>query len=399
MPDIIDRPLIVFVSAAEASGDEHGANLIKALRVRLPQARFVGVAGERMRAAGCEVLADLTSKASMLMAPILRLGYYVRKIRHLQLQLRDLKPDIHVPVDSPAMNWHLAAAAKRIGVPVVYYVSPQVWAWAPWRVRKLARLTDRVACILPFEEPYLRDRGVNATFVGHPIYDGQELPPEPLPDLIDAWYSGAWRVALLPGSRPGEIHGHTRALLRVADAVRRRWPAACCVFAALTEEGARMIRQVCARAGQPNVEIAVGRTAALDVLSKSTFAVAGSGTVTLQAAYYGVPMVVFYRASLLLRSLHVTLGRNRSFVGTKHLSLVNILADQGIVPEIMPWGGRAGQLIDVVLETMDDLGYLHQMRREEQRLVHPLRVPPPGSASQNAADLVVKVLRERFPAQ
>ena len=390
--------MTIFMSAAEASGDEHAASLIRTLRAELPEARFVGVAGKRMAEAGCEVLADLTRKAAMLGGPLLKLGYYFRAIRRIQKAIGSIGPDLHIPVDSPAMNWHLAAAAKKAGCPVLYYIAPQVWAWAPWRVRKLAELTDRVACILPFEEQYLRGRGVKATFVGHPIFDMHPRRPESLPDLLGAWHEGTWQVALLPGSRPAELGGHTRPLIRVGQAILKRWPRAKCVFATLTAAGAERIRQAVRRSRCPELEIAVGNRAAMEVLSRSHFAVAGSGTVTLQAAYCGVPMVVFYRTGPLARVLYHTIGRSRKVVGTPHLSLVNILAGRRIVPELIPWRGNMGRLIDTVLEVMNDVGCLEEMRQGVLKLVEPLHVPPPGSAARNAARLALELLGRRSAA-
>ena len=381
------RPTI-FLSAAEISGDEHAARLLVSLRKRIPDARFIGVAGEMMAAAGCEVVADLTQRASMLGGPLLRLGYYVRTLRRLKRTIRRVRPDVHVPVDSPALNWHLAAAAKKAGASVVYYIAPQVWAWAPWRVRKLRRLTDRVACILPFEQQYLRERGVAAEYVGHPLFDTLDARGEPLPDLSDAWLGGNWRVALLPGSRPAEIHNHAGALLEAARAIRRRWPNAECTFAARTERMAETIRRACAGGAEGGIDLAVGRTR--EVLATAHFAVAVSGTVTLEAAHFGVPMVIFYRVSRLAYGL---LGK--WLIRTPHLSLVNILAGRKIVPEIMPWFGGIHQLTDMVLEVMDDVGYLHEARSELLKLVAPLELPGRRKACDNAAELIVKILRSR----
>ncbi len=386
--------MTVFLSVADPSGDEHAANLMDALRARISNVKFVGVAGSHMAAAGCQVLADLTERASMLGGPLLRLGYYVRTIRRLQRQMAEIRPDLHVPVDSPAMNWHLAKTARAIGTPVVYYVAPQVWAWAPWRVRKLARLTDAVACILPFEQEYLRARGVNAHYVGHPIFDTRPPLPDPMPDLLDAWYHGTWRIALLPGSRPSEIEHHTHALLRVADALRLSFPKARCTFAAVRESTGDAIRRIVEQEGNTTTDLRVGRTSASDVLAHSHLAIAGSGTVTLQAAYFGVPMVVFYRTGLLTTLLHHTLGRFRSFVSTQHYSLVNILAGRFVVPEFMPWRGDTRVLVDTVEDLLGDLGYLAEARRNMIELVRPLVVPPPGRAADNAADLIVRTLQD-----
>jgi len=378
----------IFLSAAEASGDEHAARLVLALRRRLPNARFIGVGGAKMASAGCEVLLDLTTKAQMLGGPILRAWYWWRTMRRLQKTICSLRPQVHVPVDSPALNWHLAAAAKATGAKVLYYIAPQVWAWAPWRVRKLARLADHVACILPFEQRYLRDRGVSATYVGHPLFDDHPSRPEVLPDLIDAWANGTWRVALLQGSRPGEIRGHTPALLAVAKEIRSRWPDATCTFTARTESCAQIIRGI---TGPTDIDIAVGKTR--EVLSRAHFAVTVSGTVTLEAAFFGVPMIVFYRTTRLGYLLLA-----RWCIRAKLFSLVNILAGREIVPEVTPWFGRTRQVTDMVIDVMADLGGLVEARAKLLEVVKPLAVEPPGTASDNTAQMICGMLRERSGA-
>jgi len=380
------EPVTIFLSAAEASGDQHAANLIGALSRRIPDAKFVGVGGPRMAAAGCELLADLTIKAAMLGGPILRLGYWLRLVSRIKRSLMQLKPDLHIPVDSPALNWHLAGAARRAGTPVMYYIAPQVWAWAPWRVRKLARLTDAVACILPFEQRYFQDRGVNATYVGHPLFDTLEPVTGPLPDLAEAWSEGTWNVALLPGSRLGEIKGHMPALLEVSRAIRRRWSRAVCTITAHNDSGARAIHAACKGRLPQHVEVVVGKTR--QVLRDAHVAVAVSGTVTLEVAHFGVPMVIFYRVN---RLGHKIVG---PFLGisTPHLALVNILAGKRIVPELMPWYGRIAPVREMVMDVMGDLGCLYDMREAMREVTGPLRANSPATASDNAAELAIGLL-------
>ncbi len=380
----------IFISAAEVSGDEHAALLIAAIRRRCPNVRFVGAAGPRMAEAGCEVIADLTHKASMFGGAALQAGYYLKTVRRLQCAIREIRPDLLIPVDSPALNWHLAAAARKAGAAVLYYIAPQVWAWAPWRVKKLARLTDQVACILPFEERYLCDRGVNAVFVGNPLFDA--LPPRPAaaPDLAEAWAHGRWRVAMVPGSRRGEIRGHMPALLAVAEMIRRRWPASKCTFTAYTDAAGELIGKL---ANGADIDIAVARTH--EVLANSHFAVTKSGTVTLELAHFGVPMVIFHRTSRLLGLLRRLL--DRWAVTTDSFSLVNILAGRKIVPEFMPWHGDIKAIKAMVREVMDDYGWLFEVRRRLIDLTASLRVAPPATASDNAADLALQLINGRKP--
>ncbi len=377
------RPTIV-LTAAEASGDLHGAHLVTALRRLRPDARLIGVGGPKMADAGCEIVEDLTVRASMTLGPLLQLGYWVRTLRRLKRWMGDLGADLHIPVDSPALNWHLARAAKDAGSKVFYYIAPQVWAWAPWRVRKLARLTDAVGCILPFEQRYLRHRGVDATYVGHPLFDNLPPRPDPLPDLAEAWTTGAWRLAVLPGSRPGEIRAHVPALVAAAREIGRRWPDAVCTVTARTEACADAVRSA-AGTEVDGLEIAIGRTR--EVLADSHFALAVSGTVTLEAAWFGVPMVIVYRAGRVAYNL---IGR--WLLRTPHLSLVNILAGREVVPELMPWHGRAGEVVEMALEMLGDYGGLLEARGDLLAVTDRLRPAPGHSASETAAGLAVKLL-------
>ena len=376
----------IFFSAVEASADGHAAELIKVLKQRLPRARFIGAGGEKMAQAGCELVMDITDQASMMGGPFFKLSFFFRRIRELKKHIMELKPDVVIPVDSPALNWHVCKAARKAGSPVMYFVAPQVWAWASWRVRKLARLTDRVACILPFEEDYFRQRDVNATFVGHPLLD--HIPPrgQTLPDLDQASRTGRFRVALLPGSRAGEIAGQGAEIETIAKEITERWPETVCTFAAPDETAAERIRKA---TGGTEFEIVVGKTP--EVVADSHFAIVVSGTATLLTAYYATPIVVVFRAGWW--AYHLV---GWWLVRAKILSLVNILADRKIMPEVMPWFGNMDQLRTPVMEMLASRERLQQARKElleatadleEHRLAR--------TASESTADLVMELLQER----
>ncbi|MBI5722339.1 MAG: lipid-A-disaccharide synthase [Planctomycetes bacterium] len=378
---ITDRPVTIFLSAAEASGDTHAAKLIQSLRKLAPAASFIGLAGPLMAAEGCEVLADLTARASMVFGPLLKFDYYLANIRRMKAAIRKIRPDIFIPVDSPALNWHLAGRAKQSGSVVAYYIAPQVWAWATWRAGKLARLADCVACILPFEQEYLSARGVRSVqYVGHPLFDSVSPRPAQLPDIAQAAATGNWRVALVPGSRESEIAHHSPAMAAVARAIRRRWPGATCTFTARTDACAAAIRRHCPDAA--DIQIATGRTK--QVMAESHFAVVKSGTITLDAAYLGLPMVIIYRTNRIAYKLLA-----RSLIRTQRFSLVNILAGRPVVPELMPWFGDIGQLTSAVLNAMQDAPRLTEIRQALLELVKPLIVSPPDSACLRAAALIL----------
>jgi lipid-A-disaccharide synthase len=374
----------IFFSAAEASGDHHAAKLIRALRKRLPEARFLGAAGPDMQAAGCECVVDLVDSACMLTSAVANLAYYRRMLRKIRTAMQDARPAVFVPTDSPALHWHLCKTAKQIGTKVMYNVAPQVWAWAPWRIKKVRRWTDHVACILPFEQEYFRERGVAATFVGHPLFDElpSQRPPERCPSLVDAWAEKAFRVALLPGSRESEIRKHALAMRRVAETIVRRWPNSRCSFTALTHKTAEHIAD--ATEGT-HPEIIVGRTS--EILEQSHFAIAASGTVTLQVAHFGVPMVVLYKVPRL--GYHL-LGKH--LLRTRFLSLVNILAGREIVPELMPWYGDWREVQTTSMHCLDELGWLWQTRENLLEVTRPLAAPSPGTAAEHTAELVCRLL-------
>jgi len=374
----------ILVTAADLSGDAHAAGLIRALRRRLGEARFLGVGGPKMAEAGCELLAEPVRRAAMLDSAFSHVLYYWHLIRRVRRAMDERAPAVHVPVDSPAMNWSLARAARKRGIPVAYYIAPQVWAWAPWRVRKLRRLTDAVACILPFEADYLQARGVNAHFVGHPLFD--DLPPAAPPDLDAPAADGRWRIALLAGSREAEIAAHAAALAALTDRLAARFERAEFTFAALDEAAAERIRRF---AGRDDLPVEVGNTAA--VLRRSHFAVVASGTVTLAAAHFGVPMVIFYRVN---RWTYRLIGR--WVIRTPHLSLVNILAGRRLVPELMPWYGDLDQLTRQVEEMLAHPAGLKRTRQALRELTAPL--PAAGAnAADNAADLVIRTMRGAAP--
>jgi lipid-A-disaccharide synthase len=231
---------------------------------------------------------------------------------------------------------------------------------------------------------------VPATFVGHPLFDYLEPRPDPMPDLIQAWADGSWNVALLPGSRSREIRNHGQALLVTARAVCRRWPRATCRFTVGNEEDAHAVRKACKwkRGQSDQIEIVIGKTSS--VLADSHFAVAVSGTVTLEVAHYGLPMVIFYKVGKLGWD-----AVGRWLVRTPYLSLVNILSHRAIVPELMPWHGRPQRVRDMTLEVMEDLGYLVEARRRLLEMVENLRAAPHRSAAENTADVVMRVMQRQ----
>src|SRR5688572_11565447 len=221
-----DRPKRVFITAAEVSGDLHASHLIRALREMDPTVVVEGHGGPRMRDAGATIHTETTARAAMGLGGVGRAREMYRLLRRTRDRFRADPPDLQVCVDSSAMNLHFARVAKTANpaapIPVLYYIAPQLWAWREGRMKKLRRWTDRLACILPFEEAYFRSHGVNATFVGHPLFDAVDEPRRHKSQPRE--FDDAPVVGLLTGSRRGEARGNFARMLAVAERIKNEFP-------------------------------------------------------------------------------------------------------------------------------------------------------------------------------
>jgi lipid-A-disaccharide synthase len=316
----------ILVSAGEASGDNYAAEAIRALRQLRPHLRFAGCAGQRMRAAGVEPVIRAESLG------VVGLVEVVRHIPRIYGEFRKLidfaerqRPRLALLTDSPDFNLRVAARLKRLGIPVIYLIAPQVWAWRQGRVRQIVRDVDHLLCIFPFEEDWFRERGVTATYIGHPLTRSVKLA-----STRQQFYSTHHLIAhqpvlcLLPGSRPGEIARH----LPLLEDARARLPHCQAVLAVplgVAERlGGSTFRE---RNLRQSIQLVEG--AASDALAYSDVALAASGTITVQAALLGAPMVTYYRVSPISWKL------GRRFVRVPYLTMVNLIAGRRVVPELM----------------------------------------------------------------
>ncbi|MBI5137009.1 MAG: lipid-A-disaccharide synthase [Nitrospirae bacterium] len=323
----------VFLSACEASADLHGAHLMRAIAQERPAARFAGIGGERMGAAGQEQLFHARDLSVMGLTEVLgRLGAVRRAFAAARRAFAEGGVDVAVLIDAPDFNLRLAAHARRAGIPVVYFIGPKFWAWRKGRLRTIAARVDHMMTILPFEKPLYDAAGVPATYVGNPLVDemAEVAAAAPTP--------GGWRpsdlglddarplVALLPGSRPGEIAAILPGLLDAAGRVAERVPDAQFALPVAPSLDGAAIRARVAACGVP-VTCLDGR--AVELLCAARVAAMASGTVTLQAALAGTPGVIVYRVSPL------TWAVGRRLVTLSHVGLVNLVAGEGVVPELL----------------------------------------------------------------
>ena len=316
----------VMVVAGEASGDGHGAALCAAIRRLSPGTRVFGMGGARMRAAGAELLTDVSVRAAVGgTEAVSGMPALYRVFRRLRRTLADERPDVLVLVDFPEFNLRLARTARREAIPVVYFVPPQIWAWRRGRIRTMKRLVSLVLAAFPFELPLYRDAGVAVEFVGHPVLDSLDAAPTRATarralDLA----ADALVIGLLPGSRRSEV-GRMLPLMRdTAARLSARWPAARFVVAQAPTVDDDVVRTSIAGAEG----IRVVRDATHAVLRASDVVLVTSGTATLEAALLGTPMVVCYKLSRTSELL------GRLTLRVPWVSLVNIVLGRGVVPEL-----------------------------------------------------------------
>lgn len=384
----------VFITVAERSADQHAANLVRAMRQLDPALDVHALGGDALRDAGATVHHDTVANAAMGLAAFKRAGEVKRLLAWTRRFYEREKPDLHICCDSWTMNKYFAALAKEFGTRVFYYIAPQVWASREGRVRRLGALADRVACILPFEEAFLRERGVDATFVGHPLFDeldadvvrcepeiahrAEELMANPAP---------AFPVIALPcGSRRGIVRNNLPRQLEVAKRIKARFPAAQFLIPATPVT-------------QPIVDPMI---AGLDFVSaevngfdrqmpRCDLAITVSGTATLHIAAHRVPMIVVYYSS---RAVWHLLGR--WIVKIRTFSIVNLLASDGrddparhIVPEFIPWYGPVDAVADAAIDLLEHPEKLAAQKRQIGAMIDTINK---AGASMNAAKIAMELL-------
>jgi len=365
---------LIFLSAIEPSADAHCAGLIKAMRQRRRDIEFVGLGGPRMASAGCTLINEPEStvgRAVMTYNAFAHVSYYYRLIRQIAKFLAANKPDLVIVCDSPAFNFHVAKHARKLGIKTLFYVAPQLWAWAPWRIGKLRKYCDKLCCILPFEQDWFTSRGVPAEFVGNPLLD--ELAPSELKRArrdYSSFNPASARIAIIPGSRPAEVGTLWRPMQQIAITLRKRYPNLTFTTVAVDEA---------TRGALDSTRLMGFRTGyAIDAVYQtargSDFALVASGSATLQVASAGCPMVIMYKTNPMLWHL---LGR--WLVTTKYLSLVNILAGRELVPEFMPYFGSTKPIIETIQSLFEDKTRLTQISSDLLAVVQPLAAKKAGS--------------------
>lgn len=380
----------VMISCGEPSGDLYAGALAAEILRREPGTVITGLGGDRLQAAGAPLVENFRGLSVTGLLEVARLlPRTYATYRRLAAGAAAARPDVFVAIDFPDFNFVLAKALKKLGIPIVYYISPQLWAWRRGRMKTMRRLADRVLVIFPFEEPLYRAAGVPVEWVGHPLLDVAD-PPAPRAVFLSALGLDPARpiVAILPGSRRNEVGAILPDLARAAAIIRARVPAAQFVAARAPHVADALFAPLHdLRKGGAPVAVVEGR--ADDVLAAADVALVASGTVTVQAAYHRCPMVVVYRLSALTYAL------GKPFVHVDTYAMANLIAGRRVVPELIQDAFTPDAVAGEALKILTDPA--HRAAVQAELGVVKAKLGPPG-ASGRAADAVLAVARAG-PAQ
>ncbi|OGP74069.1 MAG: lipid-A-disaccharide synthase [Deltaproteobacteria bacterium RBG_13_58_19] len=389
---------IILIVAGEASGDSHGARLVAAIKKRLPEAGFSGVGGEALAGQGVEILCQASELAVVGLSEVFgRLPAVWRALRAIAKALKTNRPGLVILVDFPDFNFWVARLARWYGVPVMYYISPQVWAWRSYRVRTLARLVDRLVVIFPFEADFYRQKGLPVDFVGHPFLETlSPLPPRER--LLEEWGLGPERftLALLPGSRASEIERHLPNMLEAAKLIRKAIPEIQFILplASTAPEGlVKSLVEGFLGEGEnsrgrlssisPGLPLKIITGQSYAALAAAHLAVVASGTATLEAALAGTPTIIVYR----LAPLSYELGRR--LIKVEHIGMANLLAGERLFPEILQAEFTPERLAQEVIGLVQNPKRLGALKMGLGRIINNLGGP---GASARAAQVALELM-------
>jgi lipid-A-disaccharide synthase len=344
----------VVMVAGEASGDLHGARLIEALRRRLPDIRISGAGGGAMKAAGAQIVVDIRELSVMGITAVLQkipriLGIMAR----LKRLLTERRPDLLILIDFQDFNLHLAGYAKKIGIPVLFYISPKVWAWRAGRIHKIKRRVDHMAVIFPFEKPLYDRHGVPATFVGHPLMDG--APAENAHNQ-GSIFGRNRAVALLPGSRECEVTRLLPEMLKAARILQQGDPELQFVISRAPSIDAALIEYLTRHHGVSRVQVTDDPVYA--IFRRCRLTIVASGTASLEAAIYGIPAIIVYSVSTLSYIMAKLL------VHVPHIGLANLIANRRVLPELVQDQATAPEIAAAARHLLTDGEAYRRMQNE-----------------------------------
>lgn len=359
------------VIAGEVSGDHHGALLVRALRARYPGCRIWGIGGDRMISEGFEAIFHIRQMAFLGIGEVIRHLPFIRKVmREMKALVRQRRPEAVILIDYPGFNLRFAGAMKKSAVPVIYYISPQLWAWGLGRIKKIKKLVDKLLVVFPFEVDFYRDYGIEATYVGHPLVDSHYGQVSPKTRTV----TGDCTLGLMPGSRQQELEQLLPDMLHAGNILMERKMINQILIAAVDHIPDGIYRSF--TAGNHGIEIYRGP---LEVFYNSLdAALVSSGTATLETAYFQVPLVIVYRVNILTWLL------GRLLVRLPFIGLANIVAGEKVAAELLQdefKPERAAEMLSVLFEPERN-----RLTREKLRIIRD-KLGEPGASARAAGEI------------
>lgn len=372
---------VIMIIAGEASGDHHGARLVKALYAKNENLFFFGIGGAAMKDTGVKILVDSAELAVVGITEVLsKVPDVLKGLSISRRFLENIRPDLLILIDFPDFNLRIASYAKKLKIPVLYYISPQVWAWRQGRLKKIARLVDHMAVILPFEAKYYKKHGVPVTFVGHPLLDSN-LPSENSDPYKKS--SDTAIVGILPGSRNSEVVRHLPVMLDASNILKSKIRNLKFIVSLAPGIDKNTVEAITNKF-QGKFEFEVASYGIDEVLKKCAMVMAVSGTVTLETAISGTPMVIVYKLS----TISYLLGR--LLIEVNNIGLVNLIAGKTIVPELIQDKASAPNIANTVYKMLKDPAGLKTLSCE---LFNLRELLGGQGASRRVADIAIKMLR------
>jgi lipid-A-disaccharide synthase len=370
----------IMIIAGEASGDLHGAHLVRAMRALNPDLDFFGIGGNALRQVGVHLMVDNSQIAVVgISEAFLKFKIILSALRVAKEGLRRIRPALLIVIDFPDFNLHVATAAKKLSIPVMYYISPQVWAWRTGRVKKIKNVVDHMVVIFPFEVDFYKKSNVPVTFVGHP--------------LLDSMTSGTSRekkknlkgdsliIGLLPGSRNGEVARLLPTMVQVADILSEQLPSVRFAIPVASSVDRTMVEAIVE--GGTAARPLILHDGLRDVLDDAALVITASGTVTLEAAIAGTPMIIVYKVS----PLSYWLGKR--LIRVKHIGMANLVAGRPIVPELIQHEASAEKIARRALHMLRDEKGLAEIRRQLHHVAQSLGT---SGASKRAAEVAMNLV-------
>ena len=370
----------VMIVAGEASGDQHGAKLVREMRRTDPDIFFCGIGGKDLADAGVRILVDAAALTVVGLTEVVsKLPIIYRSMAVAKKLLQSLKPDLLILIDFPDFNLRVAEAAKKQGIRVLYYISPQIWAWRRGRVKKIGRLVDHMAVILPFEADFYRAHDIPVTYVGHPLLDDS---PDQDGNNSVADSAAQSVIGLLPGSREVEIRRLLPVMLDAADRIHKQDPRLTFVVSVAPTVDSEMLGALAA-GRKTDDSVSFTTEPVSRIFTRCRIVVAASGTVTLQAAIYGTPMVIVYKVS----PLSYWLGR--ALIRVDHIGLINLIAGRRLVPELVQGQASAEGITEQVFNLLADQEKLVQLQND---LLAARKLLGGSGASKRVAEIALSLL-------